>query len=86
MVHFLFLSRSFLCLFFLLSDISEEHFNVIVFYVSDLGHKKKILGRTQVTATYGCPHCKKKEDDLEQRVPSGSFPDSTRHDQEWSAC
>ena len=27
---------------------------------TDLGHKKEILGRTQVTATYGCPHCKKR--------------------------
>ena len=40
-------------------DRSEETLNVVVFYVLDLGHKK-VLGRTQVTATYGCLHCKKK--------------------------
>ena len=49
---------------FVHSDGSEETFNVVVFYVSDLGHKKEVLGRTQITAMYGCPHCEKKESNL----------------------
>ena len=42
-----------------LPDGSTETFNVVVFYVADYGHKHNILGRVQVNASYGCPHCKK---------------------------
>ena len=44
---------------FFCSDGTTEHFNVIIFYGSDLGHKKEVLGRTSVSGLYGCPHCKK---------------------------
>ena len=45
--------------FFFYRNDQVETFNVIVMYMSDLGHKKELLGRVQCTAKYGCPHCKK---------------------------
>ena len=42
-----------------LPDGCQEVFNVIVFYVADLGHKTEVLGRVLATAKFGCPHCKK---------------------------
>ena len=35
----------------------EETINVVVMYVCDFSHTKEILGRVQVTADQGCPHC-----------------------------
>ena len=42
-----------------LPDGRKEHFNVIVFYVADLGHKAEVLGRASTTAKFGCLHCRK---------------------------
>ena len=49
-----------------------ETFNVIVMYVSDLGHKKELLGRVQCTAKYGCPHCKKSRPDWSSMAGSAA--------------
>ena len=51
-------------------DGHEELFNVIVMYVSDLGHEEEVLRRTQVTYTYGCPHCKKNRKELNKITSS----------------
>ena len=41
------------------SDGSMEYFNVVVFYVSDLGHKKEVLGRSSVSTLYSAPTVRK---------------------------
>ena len=35
-----------------------ETFNVVIFYVADLPHLTKVLGRVSTNAMYGCWHCK----------------------------
>ena len=42
-----------------LPDGSEEHFNVVVFYVSDVIHLQEVLGRVSCNARYGCYLCTK---------------------------
>ena len=42
-----------------LPDGHEKQFNVVGFYVADLGHKTKVLGHMFETAKYGFAHSQK---------------------------
>ena len=56
-----------------LPNRTVEQFNVIVFYVADLSHRKKVLGRTSCTSKYGCWRCAKPSSEwarVEQHVDS----------------
>lgn len=56
-----------------LPDGTRETFNVVVFYVADLGHKTEVLGRVATTAKYGCPHCCKPSDDWSKLGSAGKI-------------
>ena len=43
-----------------------------MFYVSNLGHKKEVLGRASATAAYGCLHCKMARKDWNMTAELGA--------------
>ena len=49
-----------------------EHFNVIVFLVTDIGLLEKLLGKCSSTSMFGCFWCDKKKDDWDKpKRPEG---------------
>jgi len=46
-----------------LPDKSEENFNVVVFFVADLGYVKEVIGKASCMSMYGCYRCTKKIND-----------------------
>ncbi|XP_047139031.1 uncharacterized protein LOC124814958 [Hydra vulgaris] len=45
-----------------------EHFNVLCFFVADLGFLKNIIGLCACTSTYGCYHCLLKKDEWSSKI------------------
>ena len=53
---------------------AQEHFNIVIFLVADLGYIKDIIGKCSSTALYGCYHCIKKIQDWHAGVLNLSKP------------
>ena len=61
-----------------LPDGSQEHFNVIVLLVTDLGYIKEVIGKCSSTGYYGCYHCTKRINDWNAAKPSKAKPQSVK--------
>ena len=57
---------------------AQEHFNIVIFLVADLGYIKDIIGKCSSTALYGCYHCIKNIQDWHAGVLNLSNPQTVK--------
>ena len=55
-----------------------ETFNVVVFFIADLGMVKEIIGKCSTTGTYGCYQCTKKINEWHSKVYKLAKPQSVK--------
>ena len=62
-----------------LPNQTTEHFNVIVFFVADIGYVKEVIGKASCTSTNGCYRCTKTIDKWDASVLSHASSQSVEN-------
>lgn len=62
-----------------LPNQTTEHFNVVVFFVADIGYVKEVIGKASCTSTNGCYRCTKTIDKWDESLLSHAASQSVEN-------